>query len=1369
MSQTTTSTDGSYDFTNLASGNYLVKIVLPPGWVPDSTGLGNDFNPTTGFSSLISYTAGDTDTADSGAWQPGSFTGVVFTDTAGTGVMPSQTTDVAGATIELLNAAGIQASDADGNLIAPITTGSTGAYSFNNLTPGAYIAQIITLPGADTLTTPFQADPATDSEFDPSNSNGTGLTMVTSGSTVVENAGVVTGPTTISGVAFVDANEDGVLNSGEGPFGGGVAVTLCDIFGNPVATTSTDGNGNYVFNVTGGQLYSLQFAAPAGYILTASDSVDVSTLAGQTATVNIGVIEAATLYGTVFQDDSLTESRNEGGVGGVSVLVTDSSGNVVGATTSAIDGTYLLPVLPGQDYNVQIPANDYTAQDYTAEPKTNTASETISMSVGQSYPFNVDFAQDALIDGIAPNLDAYVPGFDSVTLNDGSNNPGDQQMYVEGIYSFDAAPGQDSVSFTAPSPWVVTAGGVLGEPVAAGGLYNYYGQETLTPATFGGPYNVGYNIITGVPPLPSLYLPLTGTAGNNVSFTLNNAPAGIYASGGDDGTGLINWSSGALAVGYYSFNCIETWNDPSTGNPESATQQINVTVRDFQDPLASANDTASVTAGSTISFTAAAQDPNPNDGPISYILEGAPYGATISATSSNGSATFTWMTAEWQVGIADFNIIAVYSDGAFEIDPITINVRDFQNPLPGGLTVQAGSPVSFQASAYDPTGGAVSFSLDGTAPLGATIDPSSGDFAWGPTSSQAGANTFNVIATWTDDGTTSTSSQQVTINVYNQITLSGTVWLNTNSGSSYSSTADAGVPNRVVDLIDSNGDIVDFTTTNSMGAYSFTNVAPDSYTIQLDASYADLGTPLQVTGSSANSTGVVSTGAVTSGSTYPGLNFGFQPASSITGQVYFDNNGDASYGSGDAVDAGATLTFTDVNSSDPDPAVVSTVTTDANGMYTAALPAGTYNVTVSYATGYTEPWSQVTVAAGATASLNIGLLPNAGAISGNVWFSGGNGNNVGEDSTDTVVVTDANGEPIASTALATNGNFSIQLPVGTYYLIVNNSSYTAPVTQVSVTAGGTVTPATASIGLLQNVATLSGRVYLDTNGDGTFDAGDTPQANDVIVVSSGTVAVTAVTDSMGNYLVSLPAGTYTVLSMAPNYTDPATPITLAADDSKAQDVPMQLNQIQTTVVNGTADSFSILNIAVSGGTATVTTTLPNDFQTGQQVQIVGTETSDDNVWQNITVTSPNTFTFSDSGAVKAVGGAVDEISWAIASASENSSNVVTITTTSQSGFYVGELVDITNIATAGYNGTYTITSTASDSFTYSVASSVTVLATDSSGGGMATAALAGPQRSMVDSIVFTFAQPVNLTAAALSIAVIVNNTITGSEVGVSQS
>jgi hypothetical protein len=51
-------------------------------------------------------------------------------------------------------------------------------------------------------------------------------------------------------------------------------------------------------------------------------------------------------------------------------------------------------------------------------------------------------------------------------------------------------------------------------------------------------------------------------------------------------------------------------------------------------------------------------------------------------------------------------------------------------------------------------------------------------------------------------------------------------------------------------------------------------------------------------------------------------------------------------------------------------------------------------------------------------------------------------------------------------------------------------------------------------------------------------------------------------------------------------------------------------------------------------------------------------------------------------------------------------------------------------------------------------------------GATVAAALAGAQRSMIDSIVFNFTEPVTLTAAAFSINVVVDNTSTGDKVGV---
>ncbi len=108
----------------------------------------------------------------------------------------------------------------------------------------------------------------------------------------------------------------------------------------------------------------------------------------------------------------------------------------------------------------------------------------------------------------------------------------------------------------------------------------------------------------------------------------------------------------------------------------------------------------------------------------------------------------------------------------------------------------------------------------------------------------------------------------------------------------------------------------------------------------------------------------------------------------------------------------------------------------------------------------------------------------------------------------------------------------------------------------------------------------------------------------------------------------------------------------------------------------------------------------------------------------------------------------------------------TITTSAQHGFWVGELVTLTGTSPAGPGGlagTVTVTGVPSAT-TFQFVS--TYSGSESLSGATVKAALAGVQRSMVDSIVYNFNEPVNLTAAAFAINVVVDNTSTGDKVGV---
>ena len=111
----------------------------------------------------------------------------------------------------------------------------------------------------------------------------------------------------------------------------------------------------------------------------------------------------------------------------------------------------------------------------------------------------------------------------------------------------------------------------------------------------------------------------------------------------------------------------------------------------------------------------------------------------------------------------------------------------------------------------------------------------------------------------------------------------------------------------------------------------------------------------------------------------------------------------------------------------------------------------------------------------------------------------------------------------------------------------------------------------------------------------------------------------------------------------------------------------------------------------------------------------------------------------------------------ILSATENSSNVVTVTTAGPSGFGVNDPVLIAGVG-AGYDGAWTIASvnSASDTFTYTASASGLSAVTDqgtATDTKVSTGLLSGVQRSMVDSVVYTFNAAVTLDSGAVTLAV----------------
>ena len=196
------------------------------------------------------------------------------------------------------------------------------------------------------------------------------------------------------------------------------------------------------------------------------------------------------------------------------------------------------------------------------------------------------------------------------------------------------------------------------------------------------------------------------------------------------------------------------------GNGDVFLAQLAVPAFNFP-PVINAIADRTVNEGSTLTFTVASTDLNPGDS-VTYGLDpGAPGGASIDATTG----VVTWMPTEAQgPGIYAITIRATDngSPPASSTQTVTITVNEVnQAPILAALpnlTVFEGVPLTFTAMATDADlpANALTFSLLPGAPLGASINATTGVFTWTPTEAQ-GPGMYNLGVEVVDDGSPSLS------------------------------------------------------------------------------------------------------------------------------------------------------------------------------------------------------------------------------------------------------------------------------------------------------------------------------------------------------------------------------------------------------------------------------------------------------------------------------------------------------------------------------------------------------------------------------------------------------------------------------------
>ncbi len=189
----------------------------------------------------------------------------VWNDANGDGIQGSGESGVSGVTVRL--------QDCNGNNLASTTTDASGAYLFSSLDAGSYQVKFVQPSG-------FNFSPAEQGTQSGQNSDPDPTTGVTPCRTLSDgqlrlgvDAGLIptgggggggTGTGQIGDYVWNDANGNGIQGAGESGVSG-VTVRLQECNGTNLASTTTDANGNYLFDAVEPGSYQVKFVLPSGF------------------------------------------------------------------------------------------------------------------------------------------------------------------------------------------------------------------------------------------------------------------------------------------------------------------------------------------------------------------------------------------------------------------------------------------------------------------------------------------------------------------------------------------------------------------------------------------------------------------------------------------------------------------------------------------------------------------------------------------------------------------------------------------------------------------------------------------------------------------------------------------------------------------------------------------------------------------------------------------------------------------------------------------------------------------------------------------------------------------------------------------------
>ncbi|MDD4447837.1 MAG: SdrD B-like domain-containing protein, partial [Methanothrix sp.] len=431
-----TGTGGAYSFNGLAPGSYTVEEVAQSGWTRSYPAT-----PGTHTITLASGVAGPTD-INFGNWRTTGFSGMKFEDLNGNGARDADEPGLEGWTIKLMSG---------GTEIASTQTDADGAYSFTDIAPGSYTVEEASQAGW------AQTYPA---------SPGTHTINLVSG---------VAGPTNInfgnaratgfSGMKFEDLNGNGVKDLGEPGLEGWTIKLMSGV--TEISSTQTDADGAYSFTDIAPGSYTVQEVAQAGWTQSYPASPGthaitlVSGVAGPTD-IDFGNWKSTGFSGMKFEDLNGNGAKDAGEPGLKDWTIKLMSGSTeLGSTQTGTDGAYSFSGIAPGSYTVQEVAQAGWTQSYPTSPGTHA----ITLASGVAGPMDLDFGNwkstgfsGQKFEDLNGNgaKDAGEPGLAdwTIRLMKGATVVASALTLADGAYSFTGiAPGSYIVEETAQAGW----------------------------------------------------------------------------------------------------------------------------------------------------------------------------------------------------------------------------------------------------------------------------------------------------------------------------------------------------------------------------------------------------------------------------------------------------------------------------------------------------------------------------------------------------------------------------------------------------------------------------------------------------------------------------------------------------------------------------------------------------------------------------------------------------------------------------------------------------------------------------------------------------------------------------------------------------